>query len=156
MDDDREAAGREREPLRDADEPGGSGRGSRGTARRRASAAWRRSARLRGRDSRPRPTRPSAGEEPAAPAPATAAPGRLRIAVEIVIKLTRHAETATTSSVSRTPRAKAIKRLRAETAYWIWRPASASAAPNALAITRTIPNATTAPSSAPTSAAARS
>ena len=43
--------------------------------------------------------------------------GRLRIAVEIVITLTRQAETATTTSVSSTPMAKATTRLRHATAY---------------------------------------
>ena len=82
--------------------------------------------------------------------------GRLRIAVEIVIALTRHAAKATTTSVRSTPSAKAMPRLRPVTAYRSRSPASASAAPNASAMTITIPYATTAPSSAPTAAAARS
>ena len=79
--------------------------------------------------------------------------GRFRIAVETFMTLTRHAETATTTSVSSIPSAKAMARLRGATANSIWRPSSSSAAANALAITVTMPSATSAPSSAPTSAA---
>ena len=79
--------------------------------------------------------------------------GRFRIAVETFITLTRHAETATTTRVSSIPSANAMTRLRGETANSIWNPSSASAAANALAITVTIASATSAPSSAPTSAA---
>ena len=82
--------------------------------------------------------------------------GRLRIAVETFMTLTRHAETATTTRVSNIPRAKAMARLRGVTANWIRRPSSSSAAAKALAITVTMPNATSAPSSAPTRAARRS
>ena len=83
----------------------------------------------------------------------TCGSGRLRIAVEIVITLTRQAEKATTSSVSSPPIAKATKRLRNVTAYCTWSPASSSAAPNALAIPSTIAYATSAPRIAPTAAA---
>ena len=89
--------------------------------------------------SRPSPIAQPAEEPAAAALAASGGSGRLRIAVEIVITLTRQAETATTTSVSSTPSAKAIRRLRAVTAYSIWSPASASEAPNALAITITIP-----------------
>jgi len=58
--------------------------------------------------------------------------GRFRIAVEIVITLTRHAENATTASVSSAPIANATNRLRAVTAYSTWKPASSFADPNAL------------------------
>ena len=98
----------------------------------------------------------SAEHEPAAPPRAPGGSGRLRIAVAIVIRLTRQAENATTTSVSSTPSANAITRLRAVTANSICEPSSPSTAPKRCAITSTIPNATTAPSSAPTAAAARS
>ena len=52
--------------------------------------------------------------------------------------------------------ANAMTRLRHETANSIWRPSSGSRAPNACAITSTIPKANAAPSRAPTAAARRS
>ena len=52
--------------------------------------------------------------------------------------------------------ANATTRLCQDTANWICSPSSASPALNAFAITRTIPNAKTAPSTAPTAAASRS
>ena len=52
--------------------------------------------------------------------------------------------------------AKAITRLRQETANSIWRPSSGSTAPNACAMTSTIAKAKTAPRSAPTAAARKS
>ena len=81
----------------------------------------------------------------------TGGSGRFRIAAEIVITLTRHAENATTSSVSNPPIAKAMKRLRQDTKYAISMPLSS--VPNALAMTSTMPYAIAAPSSAPTAAA---
>ena len=82
--------------------------------------------------------------------------GRFRIAVEIVITLTRQAENATTSSVSSPPIANAMKRLRAADEVLDLEAASSSSVPSALAIASTMPYATAAPSSAPTAAAMRS
>ena len=61
--------------------------------------------------------------------------GRFLIAVAMVIVLTRQAENATTTSVSSTPSAKAISRLRHVNANSICRPASSFSAENAFAIT---------------------
>src|SRR3970282_25845 len=80
--------------------------------------------------------------------------GRVRIAVTMFIRLTRQAENVTTRNVSRTARGEPTVRLRAVTAYSISKPAPSVS--NAAARTNTMPNATTAPTSAPTAAAARS
>ena len=69
----------------------------------------------------------------------TGGSGTLRIAAAIVMTLTRHAEKATTISVSSTPSEKAIRRLCHVKANCTCRPASSSSAPNACAIRKTMP-----------------
>ena len=65
--------------------------------------------------------------------------GRLRIAVEIVITLTRQAETATTMSVRSTPMAKATTRSCPRDCVLDLKAGVKSSAPKALAMTMTIP-----------------